>query len=212
MGLLTDLMRNVLLYFYNLSGNFGIAIILLTILTRVILFPLYVNQIKTTAKMKEIQPAMKEIQTKFKDDPQEQQKRMLELYKKHNYNPLSGCLPLLLQLPFIWAVFGALRSISTNLPPEPFSSYFFGWNLIKPDPYMILPVISGLTTYWSMSQTATDPSQKSMLIMMPIFLTWMSTRFEAGLVLYWIVGNLFAIAQHYWMSNRSGLKRGGSEA
>ncbi|HHW10859.1 MAG TPA: membrane protein insertase YidC [Firmicutes bacterium] len=217
MAFLTDFMKDVLLAFYNLSGNFGIAIIMLTIATRIAMWPLYVNQTRSAAKMKEIQPLMKQIQEKYKDNPQEQQKKMMELYQKHKYNPLSGCLPLFVQLPFIWAIFNALRLFPAGIEAtqfiRPFSAAFLFWqDLTMRDPTYILPVLSGATTYWSMSQTATDPSQKSMLIIMPIFLTYISTTFSAGLVLYWTVGNLFSIGQHYWLTRQKQLKQKGSEA
>lgn len=215
-GFLGDVMKQTLVLLYNFTGSHGLSIIILTLLIRLILLPLMMSQTRSMVAMKELQPKMKALQEKYKDKPQEYQQKMMQLYKEHNFNPLAGCLPLLIQLPFLWALFAVLRDFPKGIPLEafthPFTSQFLLWDLSVKDPYYILPIISGATTYFQMSQTATDPSQKSMLIFMPLFITWISVSFPAGLVLYWVVGNLFSIGQQYWVTRKTGLRQGGSEA
>jgi YidC/Oxa1 family membrane protein insertase len=192
-GILTLLLKN----FYSFTGSYGIAIILLTTLVRLILYPLTLSQTKSMAGLREIQPKMQELQAKFKDKPEEYQRKVMELYKEHNFNPFGGCLPMLLQLPIMFALFFVLKEFN-------FSGASFLWikNLGGPDPTYILPILTGVTTYFQMKMTPTDPSQKAMMTIMPIFIGWISKSFPAGLALYWVVGNLLAIAQQWWI-NRS---------
>lgn len=215
-GFLGNFIRQTLVLLFNITGNHGIAIIILTVLIRLVLLPLTLSQTKSMAAMKELQPKMQALQERYKDKPEEYQQKMMELYKEHGVNPLAGCLPLLVQLPFLWALFAVLRDFPAGIAAEaftrPFSAQFLLWDLAAKDSLYVLPILSGLTTYWQMSTTATDPSQKTMLIFMPLFITWISLSFPAGLVLYWVVGNLFSIGQQYWIARQPGLRQGGSEA
>ena len=216
MGFLGGVMRSTLVLLFNLTGNHGIAIILLTLLIRLVLLPLTLSQNRSLAAIKEMQPKMQALEEKYKDKPEEYQRKMMELYKEYGVNPLGGCLPLLVQLPFLWALFGVLRDFPGGIAAEsfvrPFTPQFLLWDLSLKDPYFILPILSGLTSYWQMARTATDPSQKSMTVFMPIFITWISLSFPAGLVLYWVVSNLFMIVQQHFMTRQPGLGQGGSEA
>lgn len=212
-----NFLRSVLVSLYNLTGNHGVAIIVLTLMIRIGLLPLTLSQTRSAAAMRDLQPQIKEIQEKYKDKPQEQQERMMALYKKAGVNPLGGCLPLLVQLPVIWALFAVLRDFPAGIPAEafakPFSAAFLIWDLSVKDPTYVLPILSGLTTYFQQrSITTMDASQQGMLLMMPLFLTWVSLSFPAGLVVYWVVGNLFTIVQQKWFAGNLGLKQGGSEA
>ncbi|NLN17108.1 MAG: membrane protein insertase YidC [Firmicutes bacterium] len=183
----------LLQYFVSLTGNGGLAILLLTIVIRIVLYPLFTSQTKSMAVMKELQPEMMALQKKYKDNPQEYQRRALELYKKHKINPFGGCLPMLVQLPVLWALFRVLREF-------PFGDEPFLWlrgGLGQPDPFYILPILSAVTTYAQMMQTNPDPSQKTMMMVMPIMIGWVSIRFPAGLVLYWVISNLFSMVQQY---------------
>ena len=120
----------------------------------------------------------------------------MELYQEHKVNPLGGCLPMLIQLPILWAFFRVLRVI-----PSGDVSVFLGiWELSQPDPYYVLPLLAAGTTYLQSRMTATDPSQKSMLIVMPIMIGIFSLSFPSGLVVYWITSNLFSIAQQAWIN------------
>lgn len=173
------------------TNSYGIAIILVTLAIRLLLYPLTLSQSKSMAAMKEIQPKLKELQEKYKQEPQVYQQKTMELYKENKVNPLGGCLPMLVQLPFLWAFFRVLQDIPTSA-----ETVFLGlWDLSVRDPYFIFPVIAAATTFWQMRQTSTDPSQKGMMMVMPIMIGVFSINFPAGLVLYWIVSNLFSIGQ-----------------
>lgn len=211
MGITTflgDIIGNALKFLTELTGNYGVAIILLTIAIRLILYPLTLKQIQSAATMRKLQPKLKALQERYKENPQEYQKRMMELWKENGVNPFSGCLPLLLQLPILYALFAVLRDFSIF---EGISPMFLFWDLSEKDPTYVLPVLSGITTYFQTQMTMTDPSQKTMMMIMPVFITFISTTFPAGLVLYWFVSNLFAIGQQYLIT-RSVAKGGQGSA
>lgn len=199
-------MRDGLVWLANLTGSSGLAIILLTLAIRLALYPLTLSQTRSMAVMKELQPKMQELQRKYKNNPQEYQKRIMELYKEHNVNPLGGCLPLLVQLPFLWALFWVLREFPSNLDP-----HFLIWNLSAQarEPLFILPALAALTTYFQMSMAMTDPNQRVMMFIMPLFIGWLSsTDFPAGLVLYWVVSNIFSIGQQYMVNQHMEAAKG----
>jgi YidC/Oxa1 family membrane protein insertase len=146
---------------------------------------------------------MNALQQKYKDNPEEYQRRVMELYKEHKVNPLSGCLPMLIHLPFLWALFSVLRNFDFG------TGFLWLTSLSEPDPYYILPVASALTTYTQMIMTSADASQKSMMLIMPIFIGYISISFPAGLVLYWVVSNLFSMGQQYLIARRMNPQEGG---
>lgn len=182
--------------------SFGIAIIVLTVVIKMIFYPLTKKQVKSMKAMQELQPQLKKLQEKYKKDPKRLQQEMGALYKKEGVNPLAGCLPLLVQMPFLMAMFYALQSIDYGGDPT------FLWiaNLSHPDPFYILPVISAVSTFVLQRQTTSESASpqtkmqmKIMSIVMPLFIGWISCNFAAGLVIYWIVNNLTQIAQQWWM-------------
>lgn len=206
---LADIMRSILLWLGEITQSSGLAIILLTLGIRLLLYPLTLSQTKSMAVLKELQPKMQELQKKYKDKPQEYQKRVMELYREHKVNPLGGCLPLLVQLPFLWALFWALNNFPEQLDP-----HFLVWNLSEPagTPYYILPILAGVTTYVQMLLSMTDPNQKVMMAIMPVFIGWLSISFPAGLVLYWTVSNVFSIGQQYLINQKmAAAKQGGTK-
>jgi len=182
-------------FLYGITSDYGLAIILLTVVLRVVLYPLFVKQTRSMAMMRELQPQMAEIQKKYKDKPEEYQRRVLELYRKNKVNPLGGCLPMLVQLPILWALFQVLRDFKFG------AGFLWLKSLSAPDQYYILPILSGLTTYTQTLQTGTDPSQKAISLIMPVFIGWISLSLPAGLVLYWVVSNLLSMGQQ-WIVNR----------
>lgn len=205
MKVLVDLTTQILEFFVKVTGNPGLAIIGLTVLVRLILLPLYWKQTKSMKQMQELNPKVKAIQEKYKNDPQKMNKALMDLYREHKYNPASGCLLLLIQFPIIIALFQALQVF-------PFKGGFL-WmpDLTKPDPIYIIPglfnviaVLSGITTYISqkMVTPSGDASQQSMLIMMPIFMAWITGRYAAGLGIYWVVNNIIQIIQQYFVGAR----------
>lgn len=177
--------------------NYGIAIILLTILIKVCLYPLTVKQVRSMKGMQELQPKMKKLQEKYKDNPQMMQQKIGELYKEAGVNPLAGCLPLLIQMPILMGMFYALRGYVYSGTP----SFLWLASLSEPDPHYILPVLSALSTWFVQKQTSTETNQqmKIMMIVMPIFIGWISLNFASGLVLYWVTMNLVQIVQQWWM-------------
>lgn len=200
---LSGIMQTALTFFYDITKtvgipSYGIAIILLTIVIKLILYPLTVKQIKSMKAMQEMQPKLKEIQDKYKSNPEKLQKEMTNLYKEAGVNPLSGCLPLLVQMPFLIAIFFAIREYSYD---PAYQSFLWMPNLALEDPTYIMPVLSAVTTYIQSKQTMTDNTQqnKMMLIFMPLFIGYISTTFPSGLVLYWVASNIIQIIQQWFM-------------
>ncbi|NLJ86543.1 MAG: membrane protein insertase YidC [Firmicutes bacterium] len=194
----------MLRFFYDLSGSYGLAIILLTLAIRIILAPLTFSQSKSMEAMKALQPEMQELQERYKDKPEEYQRKVMELYQKHKVNPLGGCLPMLVQLPFLWALFAVLREFDFG------TGFLWLTSLSAPDPLYILPVLSAVTTYLQMVMTSADASQKTMMFIMPAFIGYISINFPAGLVIYWVVSNIFSMAQQYIIAQRMSPQKGGN--
>ena len=193
---------NVLYEFLSGLGfpNYGFAIILLTIIIKMALYPLTVKQVKSMKAMQELSPKMKKIQEKYKDNPQVMQQKIGALYKDAGVNPLAGCLPLLIQMPILMGMYYSLYNFSY---PTPESAYFL-WmtSMSNPDPLYILPVLSALTTFLQQKMTTTDsnnPQMKMMMFIMPLFIGWISINFPSGLVLYWVTMNVVQIIQQWWM-------------
>jgi YidC/Oxa1 family membrane protein insertase len=140
---------------------------------------------------------MKELQTKYKNDSQKMNMELAKLYKEVGVNPLAGCLPMFIQMPFLIGVFYAIRDFSYVQEP----SFLWMQNLANPDPLYILPIISAATTYFQSKQTTSPDNQqaKMMLYIMPLFIGYISFQFSGGLVLYWVVSNIFQIGQQWFM-------------
>ncbi|MDY4747016.1 MAG: YidC/Oxa1 family membrane protein insertase [Veillonella caviae] len=204
---IVELMRTLLTYAFQLTEmvgfpSYGVAIILLTVVIKAILAPLTVKQIKSMKAMQELQPRMKAIQDKYKNDPQRMQQEIGNMYKEMGVNPLAGCLPLLVQMPFLIAIFYALQ----NYPYDPnFVQFLWLPSLGETDPYYILPVLSAVSTWLMSRQTsqgatgAAASQQKMMMWFMPLFIGYISLNFPAGLVIYWIVSNVFQFVQQHFI-------------
>lgn len=182
---------------HKVCQNWGWAIVLLTIVVRLVLFPLSYKGMIGMQKLKDIAPEMKEIQTKYKADPQKMQKHMMELYRKHGANPLGGCLPLVLQIPVFFAIYKVLYG-AVELKSAPWVLWIHDLSAI--DPYYVLPLIMGITMYISQALTPsnfTDPMQEKVFKLLPLFFTlfFVVFPFPAGLVLYWSVNNIISIFQ-----------------
>ena len=191
----------VLKFFYQYIGNYGWAIIMLTIVTRIPFIPLIDKSQKSMKKLSEIQPKMAEVKEKYKKDPQRMQKEMTELYKKHKVNPVGGCLPILLQIPVFFALYKVLL-ISIELRNAPF--IFWITDLSVKDPTYILPVVMGATMFiqQKMTPSTMDPKQAKIMLFMPIIFTFMFLGFASGLVLYWLVNNVFGIIQQFYTNKK----------
>jgi YidC/Oxa1 family membrane protein insertase len=200
-------------FIYRFVPNYGVAIILLTILSRGIFWPLAKKSYKSMGEMRRLQPLMQELREKYKDDKTRMNQETMALYKTYKVNPMGGCLPMIIQLPVFFALYRMLYS-AIELRHAP----FFGWinDLSAPDrlfhlglkiPFMdppygipVLTLVMGATMLiqQKMSPQAGDPSQAKMMMLMPVVFTFIFINFSSGLVLYWLVSNLFSIAQQYY--------------
>ncbi|MBI5625168.1 MAG: membrane protein insertase YidC [Elusimicrobia bacterium] len=185
----------LLAWLYGLTGNWGWAIILLTVVVQTILFPLSYKTLKSAAVMKKVQPQMQRLQQQYAKDPQRLNAEMLELYKRTGANPLGGCLPLLVQMPVFIALYNTLRS-SWELHGA--SWVFWVRDLSAKDPYYILPVVMGglMFVQNKFSPSApTDPMQAKMMTWMPVIFTFMFLNFPSGLVLYWLTNSVITVIE-----------------
>jgi YidC/Oxa1 family membrane protein insertase len=185
-------MTTVLEWFFGFTGNYGWAIIALTLVVRIVILPLTIYQMKSMKRMQEVQPLMKELQEKYKDQPEKLNQEMMQLYREKKVNPFSGCLPLLIQMPFLYAIFAVLQAIKF----EPASAgIFLGFNLMEPFwPLGVLTVLSMFAQSW-LSGAGNDPNQKTMLYLMPLVFGVMTFNMNSGIVLYWVVSTIFGIVQ-----------------
>lgn len=217
-------------FFYGILGNFGLAILALTLSVRLLMFPLANKSYESMSKMRNLQPKMEEIKKKHPDEPQKQQQELMALYQKEKINPLAGCLPLLLQIPVFYAVYKMLF-VTIEMRHQP----FFGWirDLSAPDPTTIwnlfgllpwdpasaplvgsllggtfalsvLAIFYGLTMWlqMAMSPQAPDPMQRRIFQLMPIVFTFIMATFPAGLLIYWAWSNILTIFQQYIIMHR----------
>jgi len=207
----------VINFIYNYVPNFGATIVVMTLLVKLITFPLNNKQIQTTRRMQKLQPEMKKIQQKYKDDKEKQNKAVSAFMKENNMNPLAGCLPLLVQFPFLIGIFRILREPDKFLNMEEINRYMFQEaemidlmaipnisfeNFFSEiSIYYLFPLIAGGTTYlYSQMSMPSDSSQKMMLYLMPAMITVFSFSFPIGLVIYWTMNNIFSIGQHKFIN------------
>jgi len=213
-GFLARPLVYMLKWFYGFTHNYGVAIILLTVVIKIIFWPLTHKSYKSMQGMKKLQPKMTQIREKYKDDREKLNQELMMLYKTHKVNPLGGCLPMALQIPFFFALYRMLYG-SVELLHEP----FFLWinDLTAPDrldigvqiPYLgglpVLTLLMGASMFIQQKMTPTtgDPRQEKMMPMMPIVFTFFFINFPSGLVLYWLVNNLLSIVQQSWINRRA---------
>ncbi len=203
-GVLADWMRIALTLCYEFTKSmgfpsYGIAIIVLTLFIKLLLLPLAIKQIRSMKGMQEIQPKIKQLQQKYKNDKAKLSSEMQRLYRENNVSPLAGCLPLLIQMPFLVAIYYALQGFSYDPGHE---SFLWLESLAEADTTYILPVLSALSTWFISYQTTpknVQGSQKTMLYFMPLFIGYISLNFPSGLVIYWVVCNLFQMVQQLIM-------------
>jgi YidC/Oxa1 family membrane protein insertase len=225
---LTYPMFKLLTILYGVIGNFGVAVLCVTVLVKAVFFPLANRSYKSMAAMRRVQPEMKAMQERFKDDKPAQQQAMMELYKREKINPLSGCWPMLIQIPVFYSLYTVIF-ISLEMRHAP----FFGWiqDLAAPDPTNIFtlfgliawdptflpiiggylhlgvwPVIMGITMWVQMklNPPPPDPTQAMIFGLMPIIFTFMLGTFPAGLVIYWAWNNTLSVTQQWFIMKRHG--------
>lgn len=203
MDFLSNIVQQVITVLYNFTdsvgfANYGLAIVIMTVIVKLILYPLSKKQIESTKAMMELQPKMKAIQEKYKDDKQRLNMELANLYKSEGVNPLAGCLPLVVQMPIMIGIFYGIRDFHYAGP----SNFLWMESISNPDPTYILPVLSALTTFIQSKQTMPDTGNtqnKIMLYFMPLFIGYISLTFPAGLVLYWVIMNIMQIGQQFLM-------------
>jgi YidC/Oxa1 family membrane protein insertase len=192
---------------YGYVGNYGVAIILLTVLSKVLFYPLTVKSLRSMKAMQALQPQVNALRAKYKSDPQRAQREMMDLYRKHRVNPMGGCLPMVAQIPIFYALYLAL-SVSVELQNAAFLCVgrAFGtdlWicNLAAHDPTYILPILMGVTMFiqQKMMPVAGDPRQAKLMLVMPFVFTFMFLNLPSGLVLYWTVSNVLQVLQQWYM-------------
>ena len=198
---LAILMFQLLEWLHGAVQNWGVAIILLTLIVKLVLYPLSAASYRSMAKMREVAPELRKLQERYSDDRQRLGQEMMALYKKENVNPLGGCLPMLAQMPVFLALYWVLyESVELRLAP------FFGWitDLASMDPFFVLPLLMGATMYFqqTLNPPMPDPMQARMMKLMPPIFTVMFAFFPSGLVLYWFVNNLLSIAQQWWVTKQ----------
>ena len=190
----------------DLAGlaNYGLAIILITVLIKVVLYPLTNTQMKSMRNMQAIQPKLKELQARYKDNPEKMQAETMKLYKEKGVNPFGGCLPLLIQMPILIAFYQALIRFEYAVPAD--AAFLWIPNISLPDPYYILPILTAATTYFQQKIStvdANDPTQKTMMMVMPLFIGWIALKFASGLAIYWVVFNLLNILQQTYINHKN---------
>ncbi len=217
-------------FFYGVLGNFGLAILALTVVVKLIMFPLANKSYESLSKMRTLQPKMEELKKKFKDDPQKQQQETMALYQREKINPLAGCLPILVQIPVFYALykvlfvtiemrhapfFGWIRDLSARdpstvwnlfgaIPWDPATLPLVGSLLNGPLHLGVLPIVYGLTMWLqqSMNPPAQDPMQRQIFAFLPFVFTFIMAPFAAGLLIYWAWNNILSIAQQYVIMHR----------
>jgi YidC/Oxa1 family membrane protein insertase len=212
-------------FFSDWTGNFGVAIILLTLLIKIAFFPLANRSYRAMSKMKLLQPEMKKIKERFGDDRQRQQQEMMALYKREKANPVSGCLPIFIQIPVFFALYNILF-VTIEMRHAP----FFGWihDLSAPDPFNLFnlfglipwtppslipavgiwPILMGISMWAQMrlNPQPTDPMQARIFMFLPFLFTFILAPFPAGLVIYWTVNNVLSVGQQWFIMRRAGVK------
>ena len=181
---------------HSLVGNWGVAIILLTVLIKAAFFKLSATSYRSMANMRRVQPKMQDIREQFADDKQKQSQAMMELYKKEKINPMGGCLPILVQMPVFIALYWTLME-SVELRQAPFILWIQDLSVM--DPYFVLPLLMGASMFFMqmLNPPPPDPMQAKIMKWMPVVFTFFFLWFPAGLVLYWVVNNLLSMAQQY---------------
>ena len=215
MNIIVEGMTYLLNILYNFSAsvglpNYGVAIILLTVLIKTLIYPLTYKQMASMRKTVDLQPKIKAIQAKYKNDKEKANTAVMELYKEHNVNPMGGCLPIIVQLPIFWALYSTLSHFPYGGSASA-AHWFLGFDLTKiygfaPSYHLLLPIFAAATTYLQTKVTnpnaTTDPTQKTMLYLMPVFFAYISATVPSGLALYWVTMNVVSILQQLYINRR----------
>ncbi|WP_108025877.1 membrane protein insertase YidC [Melghirimyces profundicolus] len=192
---------------YEVLGSYGLAILVATVLIRLLILPLTLKQMKSSRAMQALQPEMQKIREKYKNNQQKLQEETMKLFQKHNVNPLAGCLPILIQLPILIAFYQAIMT-----DQHIFKASFLWMKLGQADPYFVLPVLAAVTTYLQsiVMGMGDNPQARAFMYIMPIMIFVLSLSFPAALALYWVYSNLFTMVQYYFIGDKFKAKREGA--
>lgn len=187
------------------GGSYGLSILIVTVMIRFLVLPLTLKQYKSSKKMQLIQPEMKKLKEKYKDDPKKQQEETMKLFQSNGVNPLAGCFPLLVQMPILIALYHAIMRNGE------ISQHTFLWlKLGSPDPYYILPVLAAISTFLQQKMMANQMTSQmqALMFIFPVMIFVMSMNFASALPLYWVYSNMFTVVQSYFLYGRSSNKGG----
>ncbi len=227
MGVFTDLFTAILTYLTQLTGNLGLAIIVLTTAIRLVLTPISLLGLRMAKKMQLAQPELEKLQTKYKKDPKKLQQAQMELYKKHSINPVAGCLPQIVQIGVLIVLYQSFIQFFNQPATDSLKVMFFGVNMTEPSPWYVWPLLAGATqlllslmslakpvknndkkvvkkskepaTTPSFTNSLTSSLQTQMVFVFPIITFVISLNFPSGLVLYWVISTLISMAQQYYV-------------
>ncbi|HPL62979.1 MAG TPA: membrane protein insertase YidC [Syntrophales bacterium] len=188
-------------FLYQYVHNYGLAIIILTVIIKIIFWPLGNKSYKSMKQMQQLQPKITELRERYKNDKQKLNQEVMQLYRLNKINPLGGCLPVVIQIPVFFGLYKALL-YSIELRHSPF--VFWIQDLSEKDPYYITPIIMGATMFWQqkISPQVGDPMQQKVMLLMPIIFTFLFLNFPSGLVIYWLFNNILSIAQQYYINKK----------
>ena len=209
-GAIGTILLWLLNFFHSYVGNYGVAIILLTVLVKIILSPLSYKSYKSMERMKKLQPMVQKLREKHGDDRQALSRETMALYRTYKVNPAGGCLPMVVQIPVFFGLYQALLNAlelrhATFIPTLPFTDMMWLADLSVKDPFYITPIVMGATMLLQQKLTPMggDPMQAKIMMLMPIIFTFLFVNFPAGLVVYWLTNNVLSIAQQWWMLRKA---------
>jgi len=211
-----DALHGVLVFFYRSTHDYTVAIVLMTLLVKVVLHPLTRIQLKSMKAMQVLQPHMEALRRKHKEDPKTLNQEMMALYRAHNVNPMMGCLPMLVQMPVLWALFQLLYKKDLfagasvlgipwlRLDDIPSLNRVMAEAAAHPERLLLLllPVLVGASTWWQQRMSVTDPQQARMFVFMPIMIGYFATLYPIGLSIYWIVSTVAYIGEYFLVVGR----------
>ena len=201
-GWLIEFMQSFLIFLNDLVNNYGLAIIVFTLIVRFLLYPLTSKQTRSMKKMQDLQPEMEKIKEKYEDDKQEQQKKMMELYKENNVNPLAGCFPMILQLAILIPLYRAILDLEIG------GGFLWMASLTEPD--VALVIINAVAmvgqTYVTSKISGQNKQANKMMYFMPLFILVIGFQLPAGILVYWVTSTIFTVLQQYRLSQEPGSK------
>jgi YidC/Oxa1 family membrane protein insertase len=186
---------------YAIVGNYGWAIVILTIVVRIPFIPIVNKGQRSMKRLQKVQPLMQQVKEQYKNDPKRMQAEMMNIYKKHKVNPMGGCLPMLIQIPVFFALYKVLM-VAIELRAAPWALWIT--DLSAKDPFYILPIVMGVSMFVQQKMTPTggDPRQQKIMMFMPVIMTFLFVNFASGLVLYWLTNNLLSIGQQIFVNKK----------